>query len=129
MKQSSYLKEFPIKYPPTEHSLKLYSTFYQEFSARCAFPNPLCQCISWEYGNILVFTRATWRFRVNSGRGLYIDKVTSAHKWWIYSTFSWSTRSIRYLPRGFMSFRIKAMMISIPLDSWVAIHVYKTKCL
>lgn len=47
----------------------------------------------------------------------YTEKVSFSPEVWIYLTFSWSTKSIRYLPRGFMSFRINAMMISIPLDS------------
>uniref|UniRef100_A0A8C9N5R2 Uncharacterized protein n=1 Tax=Serinus canaria TaxID=9135 RepID=A0A8C9N5R2_SERCA len=31
------------------------------------------------------------------------------------------TKSMQYLPRGFMSFKMRAIIISIPLDSWVAI--------
>lgn len=44
-----------------------------------------------------------------------------------YCTLSWSTKSMQYLPRGFMSFKMRAIIISIPLDSWVAMHVCKIR--
>ena len=34
------------------------------------------------------------------------------------------TRSILVLPRGFISFKIRAVIIPRPFDSWVAIHAY-----
>lgn len=34
---------------------------------------------------------------------------------------------MQYLPRGFMSFKMRAIIISIPLDSWVAMHVCKIR--
>ena len=46
---------------------------------------------------------------------------------YIYCTFSWSTKSMQYLPRGFMSFKMSAIIISIPLDSWVAMQVWKIR--
>lgn len=46
---------------------------------------------------------------------------------YIYCTFSWSTKSMQYLPRGFMSFKMSAIIISIPLDSWVAMQVCKIR--
>lgn len=36
--------------------------------------------------------------------------------------FSSSTRSILFFPRGLMSLRINAVMMSMPLDSWVAMQ-------
>jgi len=35
-------------------------------------------------------------------------------------TLSSSTRSMRFLPRGLMSLRMRAMTMSMPLDSWLA---------
>ena len=43
----------------------------------------------------------------------------------VMTTLSSSTRSMWYLPRGLMSFSIKAMMMSIPLHSWHAIAFYQ----
>lgn len=46
----------------------------------------------------------------------------------IYSfplTFNSSTRSILFLPRGLISLRMSAMMMSMPLHSWVAIQFWK----
>ena len=40
-------------------------------------------------------------------------------------TLSSSTKSIRCLPSGLMSFSTKAMTISIPFDSWRAMAVWK----
>ncbi|TNN35215.1 hypothetical protein EYF80_054627 [Liparis tanakae] len=37
-------------------------------------------------------------------------------------TFSWSTMSIRYRHKGLMSFRISAVMMSMPLESLVTMH-------
>ena len=34
---------------------------------------------------------------------------------------------MQYLPRGFMSFKMSAIIISIPFDSWVAMQVYKIR--
>lgn len=42
-------------------------------------------------------------------------------------TLSSRTRSIRFLPRGLMSFRMSAMMMSIPLDSCVAMQFCRTQ--
>lgn len=36
--------------------------------------------------------------------------------------FSSNTRSILFFPRGLMSLRINAVMMSMPLDSWVAMQ-------
>lgn len=41
-------------------------------------------------------------------------------------TFNSSTRSILFFPSGLMSLRIKAMMISIPFDSWVAMQFWRS---
>lgn len=86
---------------------------------------PLSSYSSGKYKSIWAFLRETWRLRVNQDvKGLW-QRQWAFIQAKTYSTFSWSTRSIRYLPSGFMSLRIKAMMISIPLDSWVAIQVWK----
>lgn len=39
-------------------------------------------------------------------------------------TFSCRTRSMRYLQRGLMSLRMRAVMMSIPLDSWVTMQLW-----
>ncbi len=44
-----------------------------------------------------------------------------------WCTFSSRTRSILFLPSGLISFRINAMMMSMPLDSWVAMQFCKNK--
>lgn len=36
--------------------------------------------------------------------------------------FSSNTRSILFFPKGLISLRINAVMMSIPLDSWVAMQ-------
>lgn len=38
--------------------------------------------------------------------------------------FSSNTRSILFFPRGLMSLRIRAVMMSMPLDSWVAMQFW-----
>lgn len=42
-------------------------------------------------------------------------------------TFSSSTRSILFLPRGLMSFKMSAMIMSMPLHSCVAMQFWKTQ--
>lgn len=44
-------------------------------------------------------------------------------------TFSCRTRSMRYLQRGLMSFRMRAVMISIPLDSWVTMQLCRSNAM
>lgn len=38
-------------------------------------------------------------------------------------TFRWRTKSILYLQSGLMSFRIRAVIISMPFDSWVTMQL------
>lgn len=41
--------------------------------------------------------------------------------------FSSNTRSILFFPRGLMSLRIRAVMMSMPLDSWVAMQFWEKR--
>lgn len=78
------------------------------------------------------------RVRDNCIHSIVTEKITYSFAWndlllvfvcvcRCIHTFSSSTRSILFLPRGLMSFKMSAMMMSMPLHSWVAMQFWKTQ--